>query len=289
MSVVIFASVVRVFELSDGGSVDMLDFFFDLRVVGIVFCLFIVIIVCLLCWTVAAVAVKLQFVVSGPVVVCVCWDVGMFLDVAGPVVPSVVQLSAMASEDVGACTDHVWSEGELLAVEDEHVTVVVEVVLAPSTLFLESLYSVELLGDFILVLVDFTIVLVDFAVVVVAVVVVLADAVVQLVDVHVEHDEGFPECLESNHKLGFRVQPFLILALVSDGVPWVEIIDLLPVVSIRNVSVIVVIVLIDGIGRLVGKLSCISGGSEGGGERKFHSVIFVFIVSDPIRAFISPF
>ena len=87
----------------------------------------------------------------------------MSVFVAGPGVPSVVELGTRACEDVGASTYHIWSEGELLAVEDEQVAFLIDVLLVPAALSLQSFDLTELVGDFVDVFVAVTYALLDFA------------------------------------------------------------------------------------------------------------------------------
>ena len=138
MRVVIVATVMRVLELSDGGSVDVGNFFFDIGVIGVICDIFLLIRVVRHCFLVVPVVYGwLRCVFSVLVVVC---SVRMWMSVSGasPGVPSVVELGSSASEDVSAGTYHVGSEGELLAVEDEEVAVLIDVVLAPAALSLEA-------------------------------------------------------------------------------------------------------------------------------------------------------
>jgi len=66
------------------------------------------------------------------------------VSVAGEDIRSVVEIGSLAGEDVGAGTDHIYGEGELLAVEDEEVSVFVELILVSSACSLASLNSVLL-------------------------------------------------------------------------------------------------------------------------------------------------
>ena len=95
---------------------------------------------------------------------------------AGPVVPSVGEVSAGASENISACTNHVGGEGKLLAVKDEDSSVVVASRLGGSALSLEVLDSVLLIRDLAIIVMDLTIVVIDAVVVLRDAAVVVADA-----------------------------------------------------------------------------------------------------------------
>ena len=79
---------------------------------------------------------------------------------------SVWEFSSCAGKDISACTDEVWCEGELLAVEDKEISIFILCFLGTSALSLESLNSVLLVRDLIIVIVDAIIVVVDVGVVI---------------------------------------------------------------------------------------------------------------------------
>lgn len=60
---------------------------------------------------------------------------------------SVWEFSAGTGKDISACTDEVWGEGELLAVEDKEISVFILGFLGLSAFILESLNSLLLVRD----------------------------------------------------------------------------------------------------------------------------------------------
>ena len=85
--------------------------------------------------------------------------------VSGEDISSVGELSAGASQDVSASTDHVWCEGELLAVEDEEVSVFVKLGLVVSASILQVLNSILLVRDLAVVLVNVIVIVMDSVIV----------------------------------------------------------------------------------------------------------------------------
>merc|ERR1712151_721773 len=79
----------------------------------------------------------------------------------------VMKFRCIAGKDVSTSADHVLGPCELLAVEDEEVSVFVEVLLASKASFLESFDSSALAFDLIVVFLDFMIVVMDIVVVVI--------------------------------------------------------------------------------------------------------------------------
>ena len=75
------------------------------------------------------------------------------------------KVSSRAGKDISACTNHVCSESELLAVKDEEVSLDVSTFLAGSATSLKSFNSVLLVRDLFIVLLDTMIVVVDSVVV----------------------------------------------------------------------------------------------------------------------------
>merc|ERR1711920_524520 len=92
---------------------------------------------------------------------------------------SVGKVGSRTGKDISACTNHVCGEGELLAVKDEEVSVIVEFFLASSALSLESLDSVLLVRDLRIVFVDSMVVVVNAMVVLIDTIVVVGDAVIE--------------------------------------------------------------------------------------------------------------
>ena len=81
--------------------------------------------------------------------------------VVSPVLPPVLEAGVTACEDVCACTNHVLREGKLLAVENEEISVLLEMVLRPSTFLLQSSDLVLLVFDEFSVLLDILVVIID--------------------------------------------------------------------------------------------------------------------------------
>jgi len=96
---------------------------------------------------------------------------------------SVSEIGATAGQDVSACANHVLGEGELLAPENEEVSIFIESLLASSAFLLESLNSAFLVTDLMIVVRDVVIVLVDAVIVVLDSGVVVGDAVKEIIDV----------------------------------------------------------------------------------------------------------
>ena len=85
------------------------------------------------------------------VVVVIVVIVVMVACVAREDVSSVSEFGIGASEDVSAGTNHVFSEGELLAVEHEEISVNIKLVLAASASLLQPLNPVLLVINFIVI------------------------------------------------------------------------------------------------------------------------------------------
>ena len=85
------------------------------------------------------------------VVVVINVVVVVMVNVTSEDVSSVREIGIDASQDVSAGTDHVSSEGELLAVEHKEISVNIKIVLATSASLLQPLNSVFLVVDFIVI------------------------------------------------------------------------------------------------------------------------------------------
>ena len=90
---------------------------------------------------------------------------------------SVWEFSSRTGEDIGTSTDHVCCKGELLAVENECISVFSEASLAVSALFLQSLDSVSLVIDLVVVIIDAIVVSADFVGVVINIFLVLVNVI----------------------------------------------------------------------------------------------------------------
>lgn len=159
-------------------------------------------------------------------------------------VSSVAESGITAGEDVSADTDHVICEGELLAVEHEEVLVLVEAGLGVSASPLEVARSISLSVDFVIHAIDPVCVDKYGFVICLDVMVVVVDAVFDVFDVTSQVEEGLLHGFEGDQDLGFGVEPCLVLLLVPDGLPFIELVDSVPEVAAGNVEVMVWIVVI---------------------------------------------
>lgn len=150
---------------------------------------------------------------------------------------SVWEFSSRTGEDIGTSTDHVACKGELLAVENECISVLSEASLAVSALFLQSLDSVSLVIDFVVVFIDTVVVSTDVIVIVFNIVCVLVNVVLKSIDVVVEVDEGLSDGFESDHKLSLSLDSFFVFSLLPDWFPFVEVVNLVPEITHGDISV----------------------------------------------------
>lgn len=100
----------------------------------------------------------------------------------GPVSPSVWKVSSSASKDTLTGANHVITEGELLAVKDESISVFPETSIAISAVLLQSFDSIPLVINLVIVFFDSIIVSVDCVMVIVDVLIIVADAVFKAID-----------------------------------------------------------------------------------------------------------
>ena len=96
---------------------------------------------------------------------------------SSPLIPSVREFGSRAGEDVGAGTNHVASKGKLLAVEHEGVSVFEKTGLTVSALFHQSLDSVSLIINLMIVIIDATVVSADVVGVVINIFLVLVNVI----------------------------------------------------------------------------------------------------------------
>ena len=96
---------------------------------------------------------------------------------SSPLIPSVREFGSRAGEDVGAGTNHVASKGKLLAVEHEGVSVFEKTGLTVSALFHQSLDSVSLIINLMVVIIDAIVVSADFVGVVINIFLVLVNVI----------------------------------------------------------------------------------------------------------------
>jgi len=153
-------------------------------------------------------------------------------------VSSVGEPCVNAREDVSACTNHVWGESELLAVELEEVSVFFESVLASLASFVQSLDSPFLVGDFFVVCGNALVVSLNALIIVTNSIVVFGDVVFEVVNLVVKIDEDFSDGLKSDHKLSFGSKSTFVVTLCQVLFPWVVVINLSPEVSGWNITMI---------------------------------------------------
>jgi len=96
---------------------------------------------------------------------------------ANPVCPSVRKICSSAGKDFSTGTNHVLGEGELLTVEDKGVSVFPEAVVTVSAILLQSLKSISLVINLLVIVVNAIIVAVDRVMVVLDVMLVASDAI----------------------------------------------------------------------------------------------------------------
>ena len=154
-----------------------------------------------------------------------------------PLCPSPWKVSSSASEDVSASSNHVLGPGELLAVENKSISVFPEAGVTVSALFLQSLESVPLVIDLLVVFLDAPIIIFNVIIVVMNSVVVVVDAIFEVIDLVVQIDKGLSDSFKGNHEFCFGLDSFFVFNLVPDWVPLVEVTDLIPEVTGWNISI----------------------------------------------------
>ena len=87
------------------------------------------------------------------------------------------------------------------------------------------------------VVVDAVVVSADMVPIIHNVVVVLVNVIFQPVDVVVEIDKSLSQGLEGNHHFSFGLHSLFVLTLLPNGLPFVEVVDVVPEVSSWDVSV----------------------------------------------------
>ena len=190
---------------------------------------------CLLWVVVVVVMVVVMVIVMVIVIVMVVPDEGVSL---------VVEPCVSAGQDISAGTDHVWGEGELLAVEDEEFSVLSQGLVALSAAILEVMNSVLLVMDLVVVLTDAdpVVVVVDLVVVLGDAFVVGRDAVFEVVNVVVKFDKCISHGFERDHQRSLRFESLLVVWLLPDLMPLIEVVDLTPEVTGWDVTVEICVV-----------------------------------------------
>ena len=182
------------------------------------------------------VVVVIVVVVDGGVVVGVIVVV-IFVVVDGGVayegLSFVREISVAACQDVSASSDHVFCESKLLAVEDEELSVFVNVSFTLFAFVLQATNTILLVMDLVVVDADAhpVVVVMDAVMVLGDAVVVGRDAVFEVVDHVVEVDKSISHGLESDHKCSLLLESCFVVWLLPDLFPFVELVDLVPEVT----------------------------------------------------------
>jgi hypothetical protein len=158
--------------------------------------------------------------------------------ITSPHGPSVWELSSSAGEDVSASSNHVFGPGKLLAVENKCISILAKACFARSALLLQSLESVPLVINLLVIVVNTTVILFDAVVVAINFVVVVINTVFKMIDLIVQIDECLSDSFKGNHQLCLGLDSFFVVYLVPDYVPLVEVRDLIPEVSSWNITVV---------------------------------------------------
>lgn len=108
--------------------------------------------------------------------------------------------------------------------EDEEVSVNVEVIFDASAILLQSLKPISLVINLLVIVLNSIIVAVDIVMVVLNVMLVLTDALFKVVDFVVQIDKCFSDGFKRDHKLGFSLDSILILVLGPSFLPFVEVV-----------------------------------------------------------------
>ena len=141
----------------------------------------------------------------------------------------------------------------MLAVEDEEISLLVELTLAVFASVQNITSSVLLIADHVVDVMDPVRVELDMVRVSVDVVVVLFDTVYEVIDTVIERDCDLSQTLEGDHEISFDLKSTLVVVLLPDGLPKVEVIDLRLKVGRRDIAWVVMVVLRVGHGlRLLG-------------------------------------
>ena len=157
--------------------------------------------------------------------------------ITSPHGPSVWELSSSAGEDVSASSNHVFGPGKLLAVENKCISILPKACVADSALLLQSLQSVPLVINLLVIVINATIVLSDAVIVVCNSVVIVINAVFKVVDLVVQVDKRLPDSFKGNHQLCLCLDSIFVVLLVPGRVPLVVGANLIPEVSGWNITI----------------------------------------------------
>ena len=154
-----------------------------------------------------------------------------------PHFPLVWKLSSSAGEDVSACSDHVFGPGKLLAVENKCISILAKACFARSALLLQSLESVPLVINLLVIVVNTTVILSNAVVVLINVVVIVINTVFKMIDLIVQIDECLSDSFKGNHQLCLGLDSLFVVVLVPGWVPLVVGANLIPEVSGWNITI----------------------------------------------------
>lgn len=178
---------------------------------------------------------------------------------SGEDVSPVWETGVDAGKDVCAWADHVGGEGELLAEQDEGISVFIKSSLSSSASLLDGLGLVLLILEIIVVPINIVVVVVNVTFVITNSFVVGVNAVEEVVDFIVKVDHGFPDGFESDHELSFFVDSRLVLLLGPDFVPFVEVMDIVLEAIMRDLIIVGWFRVLNGVMLLFVDWSVVSG------------------------------
>ena len=132
------------------------------------------------------------------------------------------------------------SETKLLAVEYKGISVLPKTSIAVSTLFLQSFEPVSLIIDLFIVVIDISVVSPYIVVVTFDITIVVVNIVLKTVNLVIEIDKRFSDCFKGDHHLSLSSDSLFILILIPDFIPFVEIGNLMPEVTLWDRTVVLV-------------------------------------------------
>ena len=248
-------------QLSVGvrGGVDVASGVVELNSVGVCDVMVVVVLVVVMVMMMVGVRIGLVVLVVIMMSVLVSTEVVMgvpacvrLVDVATVECIAVVQLSATAGENAGACGNHLGSESKLLAVKNQGVLVVIKIVLRVLAVLAQVVNSLpngaEVVDESFHVVVSFFMVKADSMVLV-------AKCGRKNVDVVGDARDATLEGLEGNEKLSLNLDSLFVVVLVPDFVVVIELPNLSVEVSsgkfFATVHDVVIGVLVAGVGVVV--------------------------------------
>ena len=162
---------------------------------------------------------------------------------------SVQEVALVAGQKLGTHWHQFWCEGELLAVEDEEVSVFIDSSLHSSGSPLESLASVLLVADLIIGISNVFVILFNASDIFGDTIVTFFVVVIKAINLVVKIDKSFSENFKADHDTGLLLESHLVLFLRVGFFTHVhcEVIDFVPEVTGWYIVVLVVKVWIDGV------------------------------------------